>query len=340
MQRLFAAVIILKIGSSLTGWLIGHWIGVWILGFALPLGLMGLYVAAGIYHRDRNELSDEKFADSCYYLGFIFTISSIIVGLFDLPSIGERLGDIAVRFAAAMVSTVVGLIVRVMIVNFRNDVFDIKNSIEQDLLEAEHAFRTHLELAVDRLREFEGLIDESSRSAMARVQLSIEGAAASYSERFQKLFEKIAHDNRRVAEDAVSHAKLVSDKLDEILSEHATALVRSMNLLQKSVDDFAQHLDARLNRIAFPDDFFSRSLAEPVFRLRGTMDQIVMEVSDLSSTLRGGAKRVGAALERVGQQADRITLSMQDVHASMEARRNHSAAAREEMSHPAAFRKG
>lgn len=329
MQRLFGAVIILKIGSALAGWLVGGWFGVWILGFVLPLALMALYVVVGLRRRDRDELGDEKFADSCYYLGFIFTISAIIICLLDLGAIGERLGDIAVRFGAAMVTTVAGLIVRVILVSFRKDAHDIRQSIEQDLLDAERAFRTHLELAVDRLREFEGIVDDGSRSAMARVQLSIEDAVGVYSERFQALFERIAADNRRLSEESVTHAKLVSDKLNELLSEHATALVRSMHSLQKAVDEFSRNLDGRLKTISFPDDFFSRSLAAPVLGLRAAIDQIAQQVTELSGTLHAGAQRVGLGLDRVGRQADRITLSLQQVQASVEASGRLSATAAE-----------
>jgi hypothetical protein len=315
MQRLFAAVIILKIGFSVAGWLIGSFFGIWILGFAVPLALMAAYVAAGLYRRDRDELSDEKFADSCYYLGFIFTISSIIVSLFDLPAIADRLGDIAVRFGAAMITTVAGLVVRVLIVNLRRDLTDIEKSLEQDLLAAEHAFRTHLELAVDRLRAFEGIVDDGARKAMARIELSIEDSVKAYSDRFQGLFEKIAADNRRRTEESAAHAQLVSDKLDEILSDHATALVRSMNGLQACMESFAAGLDAKLKKTDFPGDYFARSLAEPVFRLRATMEQIATEVADLSGALRHGSTRVGAALERMGQQADAVTLRLEQVNA-------------------------
>lgn len=63
------------------------------------------YVLLGLKRRD-HDVTDEKFADTCYYLGFIFTITSIIFSLFDLPSIGTKLQEIAVRFGAAMVSDV------------------------------------------------------------------------------------------------------------------------------------------------------------------------------------------------------------------------------------------
>src|SRR5690606_10122496 len=73
--------------------------------------------------------------------------------------------------------------------------------------------------------------------------------------------------------------------------------------------------------------FFSRSLAEPVVGLRAAIDQIAQQVTELSGTLHEGAQRVGLGLDRVGRQADRITLSLQQLQASVEAGRKLSAGA-------------
>ena len=107
-QKLFAVVLALKVTCSGLGWYLQR---PWSLGFAVPLTLMVAYIVLGLNRRS-DDVTDEKFADSCYYLGFIFTITSIIFSLFDLPSIGSQLESIAVRFGAAMVSTVLGLGVR------------------------------------------------------------------------------------------------------------------------------------------------------------------------------------------------------------------------------------
>ena len=113
LQKLFLVTLILKIGSSFLGWYLQLQ---WSLGFTVPLLIMSAYIFLG-YHRRDNDVTDEKFADTCYYLGFIFTITSIIFSLFDLPNIGTKIQDIAVRFGAAMVSTVLGLGVRVYLVS-------------------------------------------------------------------------------------------------------------------------------------------------------------------------------------------------------------------------------
>ncbi|HBO4518639.1 TPA: hypothetical protein L4U64_005188, partial [Pseudomonas aeruginosa] len=115
LKRLFVLTCVLKVGSSFLGWYLHE---PWIFGLLLPLLFMAAYMLIGYRLRD-SDISAEKFADSCYYLGFIFTIASIIFSLFDLPNIGTDLTIIAVRFGAAMVSTVLGLAVRVTLVSFR-----------------------------------------------------------------------------------------------------------------------------------------------------------------------------------------------------------------------------
>ena len=101
-QKLFVVILILKVLSSGLGWYFGF---PWSLGFWIPLVLMVAYIILGLKRHD-SDVTDEKFADTCYYLGFIFTITSIIFSLLELPSIGTKIQDIAVRFGAAMVSTV------------------------------------------------------------------------------------------------------------------------------------------------------------------------------------------------------------------------------------------
>src|SRR6266853_1721976 len=111
LQKLFVVTIVLKVTLSFLAWLLNS---PWFLGFWAPLVMMATYVVIGFARRGE-DVGDEKFGDSCYYLGFIFTISSIAFSLFDVPQLDQagKLKDIAVRFGAAMVSTFFGIIVRI-----------------------------------------------------------------------------------------------------------------------------------------------------------------------------------------------------------------------------------
>ena len=84
-QRFFLLIICLKILSSLASLALTDsldWL-FWIFAIFIPIALIALYVYVGKNRVDRT-LTDEKFADSCYYMGFIFTITSIVISLFGL----------------------------------------------------------------------------------------------------------------------------------------------------------------------------------------------------------------------------------------------------------------
>jgi hypothetical protein len=91
----------------------------WGLGFFMPLLIMIVYMIYG-YNKVKGKSHSEllSFGDSCYYLGFLFTITSIILAMADIRGDSFIIGDIAIRFAAAMVTTLLGMAMRVYLVTF------------------------------------------------------------------------------------------------------------------------------------------------------------------------------------------------------------------------------
>lgn len=326
-QELFIYTILLKIGSTLLGWWIGDR---WILSFAVPLLIMSAYVWGGMRWRNKDELSDEKFADSCYYLGFIFTISSIIVSLFDLPGLqgGGKLEDIAVRFGAAMVSTVFGLIVRVYLVSFRKDINDITRAIEDDLIDAELAFRTHLGAAVDKLRDFNTLVDDSARDVVSRLETSIAETAKANTLEFARLFDSISQQINASSQRSLQSLDESAAELRKSLQLYATSLVvtakhhetrlnqfsenmtgkidtfsyaigSSLTGLTQKIDDFSVALNNNLRGMSFPAQLFADELKPAILELRNSLAGVVTQVSGFAVNLQSESSRIATSLHAV-----------------------------------------
>lgn len=92
----------------------------WGLGFTLPLLVMFAYVVYGFgATKSLNRSVVLKYGDSCYYLGFLFTVASLSIALIDIGHKGElTVADVAIRFGAAMITTLVGMAIRVWLVTF------------------------------------------------------------------------------------------------------------------------------------------------------------------------------------------------------------------------------
>jgi hypothetical protein len=343
-QRLFVATIILKIGLSILAWILGTRWALWTIGFALPLAIMGAYVVLGLYKRDPDEVSDEKFADSCYYLGFIFTITSIIIALFDIDKLGEsgKLAEIAVRFGAAMVSTVAGLVVRVYLVNFKKDLADIARTMEDDLLEAGRTFRTHLNLATENLKDLNAKVHDASGIVVARLEVAIAENAKANAEELERLFGNVSHqiatavkesnDDIRESSDQLKKSlqtyvvslvastkhhedKLndVSSKLEQQLVRFSTATVTSVNDLTRRLEAFTHALNDKLNAVEFPAELFKNQLAPSIEKLQGEIAAVTSSVGEYSNNLQAGITTLSGSLAEAPKAVAEATENIRKV---------------------------
>lgn len=312
-KSLFLLTILLKIGASVAGW----WLGSpWLLGFAVPLALMLIYILLGIYRGD-DTISDEKFADSCYYLGFIFTLSSILIALLDIPSIATKLGDISVRFGAAMVSTVLGLIVRVYLVNFRPDFQDAVHQAEDGLMDSVRSFRVHLDLAVGRLREFQTLVHEASRQSVTQADLALQDAAADHARHFGELLEKLAAEHRKLIEESAEHMKATTQTLSNALHDYAQALVSGTGKFEAGALEFSGKLDARLDRMVLPEDYFANRLDPAVSRLGQSAAAAGEQMAAMAAEFRDQTRKIAAALDGLARETSATGTSIEQVRAAV-----------------------
>lgn len=308
-QKLFLITIILKVGSSFLGW----WLqDPWILGFTVPLAIMGVYIMLGIYRHD-TEVTDEKFADTCYYVGFIFTITSIIFSLFDLPNIGTKIQDIAVRFGAAMVSTVAGLGVRVYLVSFKRDVADAIKGAEDAVIEASHKFREQLVIAYEKLRDFQSEVDTASKATIERVNMQVEALSKNHANKLAGFFTDLTERNQAAFTEALGEVKSASLRLSDSVDGYSQGMRANLTSIESKVTAFTEAVTERLKTTTFPDDYFAKNLAAPLAQLTNSASAIsggvtmaAAEVSESSvvlssalKTLRAKATSTETSLERV-----------------------------------------
>jgi len=279
LQKLFALTLILKVLSSGFGW---YFQFTWSLGFVVPLILMVSYIAIG-YRRENDDVPDEKFADSCYYLGFIFTITSIIFSLFDLPSIGTRIQDIAVRFGAAMISTVLGLSVRVYLVSFKRDAADILQEGEDALIDASQRFREQLVMAYENLRTFQSAVEDAAIKTVDGVNLQIEKLSTNHANKLQTFFADLTTRNQEAFTLALVEVKSASSRLADSVDGYSLGMRSNLTSIEAKVVVFTEAITERLRTTSFPDDYFAKQLAAPLSQLKDAAEDVSKSVRKASA---------------------------------------------------------
>jgi len=117
-----------------------------------PLLTMVLYLV-GAHFADPGSLGTSAISDSVYYLGFLFTLISLTLALLtfgEQDSTEIAIAGVVSRFGVALITTVVGLGVRMYLTNFETSVEEERDRSMNSLEEAGRAFRQQLyELQVD-----------------------------------------------------------------------------------------------------------------------------------------------------------------------------------------------
>ncbi|MCF5773448.1 hypothetical protein GIV43_15420, partial [Pseudomonas syringae] len=165
----FALAVLLKISLSIASLKLND--PFW-LGLVFPLTVMVAYWVIGYVVREKwdKQLTVAKFADSVYYLGFLFTVASIIICLLDIESMGDNLNGMATRFGAAMVSTALGMLARIIHTGFRIDTNDALRSVEERAINAAENLAISFDNTFQQLEVFRDKVDVASREAVQSVK--------------------------------------------------------------------------------------------------------------------------------------------------------------------------
>ena len=304
---LFIVTCSLKIGLAVLAWYVQSML---ILGSIIPLSLMILYIFIGYRYRE-SVVSDEKFADSCYYLGFIFTIVSIILCLADLPNIGSEIYIIAARFGAAMISTVLGLFVRVCLVSFRPTLEDAVRNMEDHSVEASRRLIDSYQRSFDELEHFRGEVAAAAKETVLGVTREVQSITEQTAKRMDEFFVEVSTRNTQAMAEIVQDVKTTTLDLKKAVEAFTKAAMGSVNKVDKTVDTFATGVVEKLDSIDFPQDLFSKKLDTAINALNGSTDALTQGVTAISGQVLDAARLVEKSITKINLKTDSITNTLE-----------------------------
>jgi hypothetical protein len=304
-QRFFLLIICLKILSSLASLALTDsldWL-FWIFAIVIPVALIAMYVHVGINRTDRT-LTDEKFADTCYYMGFIFTITSIVISLFGLEEIENNFSQIAFRFGAAMVSTLIGLIARVYLVSFKIDSNAAIDSAEDALIRGSQAFVAKLGAASDQYTQFESRVTASTNLVEEHVRTRIEKISAQYSEQLQSHFNTQQQELGKLINAAMQKMVEATVAMTGAVEPLKARVTQATDELTTHLAKFQEVMGQKLLSIKFPDDYFSDRLAKPVSELSVELGKVTAQVGEVANEVKNSSATLGRAITSLNKKLE------------------------------------
>jgi flagellar motor component MotA len=196
-------------------------------------GLVIILYSVLIFQKGNNVLSQDQLGDSVYYLGFILTLWALILALYDLSE-DPKAEDIISKFAIALVTTVVGIFVRVFMSQFAPAQEDINEMSEKMLSDTALNLKTQLDVTITT---FTGLIDELSRKTSETLEknsLELSTFLKENSEEFSKASKRIIN-NLNNASDTLIQKSSSLDKTLEGLNNTTENFNENLNALNSAL---------------------------------------------------------------------------------------------------------
>ncbi len=276
----------------------------------VPLVLMAIYFAASLAFAGFR-LQNEQAGDNLYYMGFLFTLSSLGVSLYLFA--GETSIDTIVRnFGIAVTSTIAGITLRILFNQMRRDPMDIERSVRHELSEMTRRVRAELDSSA---REFSNY-RRVSNQMLAEGFEEITRQAERNGEEIRKMMEALSREAVKPIQDAAekltsiieSHNRVMNDRSDDAAARLTETTAKLSGIIDR-FGDTVETVGKRLEGIRAPDDVIRLELTPAIESIRQMTEahlQRLDEETRREAALLAQTKDALQPLERLESKLENI----------------------------------
>ena len=246
----------------------------------LSIVLMLLYAIYAYSYVESTNLS--QIADSAYFLGFLFTLSSITMALVNYVSSGEAIGNIVNMFGFALLTTIMGLLIKLLLERIKPSVSDLTEKTFNEFEKTVFRFDQHLSSTADKFKMFG-----------------------------QSVVDKLDEHVDQITEQLDVVVNQSTQKLKDYIEESGQTLSDSM---KESGEKFSNVLNKASDEMDLPTDFFTNQLKEPLLNMKDQINSFNSELTEViksQGTIARNTEKVSQVVEKLAAKMD-LTEKMPD----------------------------
>ena len=285
----------------------------------VPVAVMVVYAVLIVLARGLR-LRDDQSGDNLYYMGFLFTLTSLGVSLYQF-SAQHAAEEIVRNFGIAIGSTIAGIGLRVIFNQMRRDPVEVEHASRLELAEAARRVRRELDSSVVEFGYFRRTAQQSAADSFSHM-----------TERFDDIVGKLVASLETVTTKLVAPLEAAARQLDgstgdltrtmgATLAASAEQLSVETDKLSGRVGAIAGALDdvfARLHSLQTPDGVFESQLEPMLHSLTQAIDRIAAHSDAQTRSVSDALAIANSAADR---SIDLVNAMRQDFEATSNANR-------------------
>jgi chromosome segregation ATPase len=246
----------------------------------------------------------DQAGDNAYYLGLLFTLSSMAVALYDFAhmddkadAVGRSAADhIISNFGVALASTIAGIFLRVLMHQMRVDPADIERVSRLELTEASSKVKSILDTVSRDMALFHGQIAQRMNDVVTVATQEVSKVLSGFAEEVSLSTSKILVRTDEAQNEVVEHSRRVIEKLDATVAGAEAAIAR---LAQ--VEPPPTRLASRLEKVSASLEELEKPIEELKRQFSGSASAQAEAVEGLVSAAR---ELIKFSRENIEQQKD------------------------------------
>lgn len=266
----------------------------------LPVWLVSVFAcvvmaayAAIVRGKGTGRLRSDQAGDNCYYLGLLFTLTSLAYAIFTFDP-ADTATTIVQGFGVALATTILGLVLRVFFSQSRVDLFEVEDSARLELAEAAGQLKKEL-----------GEIALSFRSFADGIQQSIVEVRDDASDRMASLSGDASKSIEFATQQSIAAIGLSAERfgaeastLSQNVAKVGASLVKHQQVFEESADLLAEFSDlaAAVSKASEAIRTNSDALATQSEQALGTQKLIQHSAEGLRSAVAGTDNDLGALI--------------------------------------------
>jgi len=223
---------------------------------AIPILIMLGYLVISLIANGLR-LHNEQAGDNLYYMGFLFTLSSLGVSLYRFTG-DVSIDEIVRNFGIAVTSTICGIAFRILFNQMRRDPVDIERSVRHELAEMTRRVRTELDSSA---REFSSYRRTSSQMLVEGFE-EIAVQAERTGEAVQKAIETLSKESIKPIQDAAQTLATISEDNLALFEKRAIKATEIADAATERLDLATHRISSLIENISRSIDALSEKMAQ------------------------------------------------------------------------------